>query len=145
MENDSPSIVVACDGSEQSLSAARMAGKLVEATGYPLKLLTVYPFSKSSVLVVAGVPHSTIEVEKQKHAREAFDPVKETIGAGAEAAEEIVLSGDPAHEILEYVHAHPGAHLVLGRRGYSVVRSLTLGSVSEKVVRHATGPVTVVG
>ncbi len=73
MDKGSPSIVVACDGSDQSLHAAKMAAKLAEAMGQPLKLLSVCPYSKSSTLVVAGVEHSKIEEEKQKYGREVFD------------------------------------------------------------------------
>ncbi|AOY86837.1 universal stress protein UspA [Marinobacter salinus] len=145
MEKGSPSIVVACDGSEQSSGAAKMAAELAKATGQPLKLVSVYPYSKSSTLVVAGVEHSKIEAEKQKYGREVFDAAKEAMDKEVPVAEEVLLHGDPAHEILEYMQGHPGTHLVLGRRGHSMVRSLTLGSVSEKIVRHAVGPVTVVG
>jgi nucleotide-binding universal stress UspA family protein len=72
-----------------------------------------------------------------------FDAAKEAVSK-LDPIEEILLKGDPAHEIIEYLEANPGTHLVLGRRGHSAVRSLTLGSISEKVIRHATGPVTVV-
>ncbi|MEO9522199.1 MULTISPECIES: universal stress protein [Marinobacter] len=145
MDKDSPCIVVACDGSEQSLSAAKLASDLAEAMGHPLKLLTVYPYAKSSVLVVAGVERGKIDEEREKHGQEVFGAARGVLGGQVEIREDILLNGDPAHEILEYMHNHPGAHLVLGRRGFSAVRSLLLGSVSEKVVRHATGPVTVVG
>ncbi|MBW4934117.1 universal stress protein [Marinobacter sp. F4206] len=145
MDKGSPSIVVACDGSVQSLSAAKMGAELAEATGHPLRLLTVYPASKESVLVISGVEHNEIEAGKQQHSRKVFDAAKDAIGGRTDATEEILLSGDPAHEIIEYMNAHPGTHLVLGRRGHSLVRSLTLGSVSEKIVRHVHGAVTVVG
>lgn len=145
MDKGSPSIVVACDGSEQSLTAAKMAAELAEAMGHPLKLLTVYPASKESVLVISGVEHSEIEAGKEQHSRKVFDAAKDAMRGRTDVAEEIFLSGDPAHEIIEYVNAHPGTHLVLGRRGHSMVRSLTLGSVSEKIVRHVHGAVTVVG
>ncbi|WP_228706173.1 universal stress protein [Marinobacter sp. LV10R520-4] len=73
-----------------------------------------------------------------------FDAAKEAVSGKLDPTEEILLKGDPAHEIIEYLEANPSTHMVLGRRGHSAVRSLTLGSVSEKVIRHATGPVTVV-
>ncbi|MBW7470801.1 universal stress protein [Marinobacter sp. M216] len=145
MDKDSPSIVVACDESVHSLNAAKMAAELADAMGHPLKLLTVYPASKESVLVISGVEHSEIEAGKHDYSRKVFDAAKDAIRGRTDAAEEVLLSGDPAHEILEYMNAHPGTHLVLGRRGHSLVRSLTLGSVSEKIVRHAHGAVTVVG
>lgn len=145
MAKDSPSFVIACDGSSQSLSAAKMAADLAEATGHPLKLLAVSPYSQSAALVIAGYEQTKVDAAKEQYGRKAFDATKVALGGRADSAEEILLSGDPAHEIIEYMHANPGTHLVLGRRGYSAVRSLTLGSVSEKIVRHATGPVTVVG
>ncbi|MEA1081066.1 universal stress protein [Marinobacter qingdaonensis] len=145
MDQEGPCLVVACDGSDQSLKAVKLAARLAEATGQPLKLLAIYPYAKSSSLVVAGVERGTIDAERARYGREVFDSAIPALGGLIDSPEEILLNGDPAHEILEYMHAHPDAHMVLGRRGYSMVRSLLLGSVSEKVVRHATGPVTVVG
>ncbi|MEQ9546954.1 MAG: universal stress protein [Marinobacter sp.] len=145
MDKGSQSIVVACDGSDQSLTAAKMAADLADATGHPLKLLAVSSYSKTDTLVIAGYEQTKVDAAKEEYGRKVFDATKEALGGRADSAEEILLSGDPAHEIIEYIHSNPGAHLVLGRRGYSAVRSLTLGSVSEKIVRHATGPVTVVG
>lgn len=145
MDKGSQSIVVACDGSDQSLSAAKMAADLADATGHPLKLLAVSPYSQTETLVIAGYEQTKVDAAKEQYGRKVFDATKEALGGRADSAEEILLSGDPAHEIIEYIHSNSGTHLVLGRRGYSAVRSLTLGSVSEKIVRHATGPVTVVG
>lgn len=47
MAKGTQSIVVACDGSEHSLHAAKMAAELAKATGNSLKLLTVFPGSKA--------------------------------------------------------------------------------------------------
>lgn len=59
-------------------------------------------------------------------------------------AEELVVLGDPAEEIINYVDNHPKALVVMRRRGLSAMKSLLLGSVSEKVMRHARGAVTLV-
>ncbi|MCK0163187.1 universal stress protein [Marinobacter sp. S6332] len=136
--------VVACDGSNHSVEAARMAAGLAKATGQSLKLLSVFPSARLERLIIGGVTPENIDAEVESFGREAFDAVKEAVRGTTDPAEEILLRGDPAKEILEYLEANAGAHLVLGRRGHSLVRSLTLGSISEKVVRHATGPVTVV-
>ncbi|MEQ8485646.1 MAG: universal stress protein [Pseudomonadales bacterium] len=45
---------------------------------------------------------------------------------------------------LAYLNKRPGTLAVMGRRGLSPIKSLLLGSVSDKVVRHATNPVLVV-
>lgn len=144
MAKVTPSIVVACDGSEQSLHAAKLAAELAKAMGHPLKLLSVFPGSKAERLVISGARPDQLEEIEEKYGREVFDSAREVVSKKAAPSEVILLKGDPAHEIIEYLEANPGTHLVLGRRGHSMVRSLTLGSISEKVVRHATGPVTVV-
>lgn len=144
MANVTSSIVVACDGSEQSLKAAKMAAELAKATGQQLKLLAVFPGSKVERMVISGVWPSDLEQEQKEYGRKVFDATKEAVSGLADPADEILLKGEPAHEIIEYLETNPGTHMVLGRRGHSTVRSLTLGSISEKVVRHATGPVTVV-
>jgi len=94
--------------------------------------------------VIRGVWPADLEQEKNEFGRKVFDAAKEALGGSVNPTEEVLLHGDPAHEIIEYLEANPGTHMVLGRRGHSGVRRLTLGSTSEKVVRHATGPVTVV-
>ncbi|WP_298449150.1 universal stress protein [uncultured Marinobacter sp.] len=137
-------IVVACDGSEHSLEAARMAAELAKAMGQPLKLLSVFPSSRVEKLVIGGAMPESIDEEVNSYGREVLDAARKAVGSTVESAEEVLLRGDPAKVILDYLEDNPGVHLVLGRRGHSLVRSLTLGSISEKVVRHASGPVTVV-
>ncbi len=144
MEKVTPSIVVACDGSGHSKQAARMAAELAKATGKPLKLLSVFPGARVGQLVIGGVSPSKVDEAVAKYGREVFDAAKEAVSGIVEPAEEVLLRGEPAKQILDYLDDNPGTHLVLGRRGYSMVRSLTLGSISEKLVRHAIGPVTVV-
>lgn len=145
MVKDTSNIVVACDGSEQSLHAVKTAAGLSAATGHPLKLLAVFPGSKVERLVISGVWPKELEKEQKEYGSKVFAAAKEAASGIAGVTEEVLLQGDPAHEILEYLDANPGSHLVLGRRGHSMVRSLTLGSISEKVIRHAASPVTVVG
>lgn len=145
MAKGTPSIVVACDGSEHSSHAAKMAAELAKATGQPLKLLAVFPGTRVERLIVSGVLQSDIEEEANEYGRKTFDTAKQTVSGVVEPTEEVLLKGDPAKEIIDYLENNPGTHMFLGRRGDSLVRSLTLGSVSEKVVRHAHGPVTVVG
>ena len=144
MAQGTQSIVVACDGSEHSSNATRMAAELAEATGQPLKLLAVFPGTRLERLIVSGVLQSDIDKEASEYGRKVFDIAKQAASGIVEPAEEVLLKGDPAKELVEYLDENPGSHMFLGRRGDSMLRSLTLGSVSEKVVRHAHRPVTVV-
>ncbi|MHA7926100.1 MAG: universal stress protein [Marinobacter sp.] len=144
MANGTQSFVVACDGSEHSSHAAKIAAELAKATGQSLKLLAVFPGTRLERLIVSGIPQSDIDEEANEYGRKAFDAAKQAVSGIVEPAEEVLLKGDPAKEIVEYLDENHGSHMFLGRRGDSMLRSLTLGSVSEKVVRHAHGPVTVV-
>lgn len=144
MPKNTSNVVVACDGSEHSLQAAKMAANLAKALEQPFKLLTVFPGSQAERLVIGGVWPKDVDQKQKEFGESAFNAAQKAVSDIIEPSEQVLLRGDPAHEIIEYLEDHPGTHMVLGRRGHSQVRSLTLGSISEKVLRHAKGPVTVV-
>lgn len=60
------------------------------------------------------------------------------------AVERELLSGDPAQEILQTVNAKHCDLIVMGTHGRSGLGRLLMGSVAERVVRHATCPVLTV-
>ena len=63
--------------------------------------------------------------------------------AGLEA-ESVILKGNPAEKILDFADEHDIDLIVVGSLGKSGIERFALGSVSEKVVRHAKVPVLVV-
>lgn len=137
-------IVIACDGSGHSENVAKAAANLANALGQPIKLLTVFPGSRAERLIISGVWPGDLEKEKKEFGETAFNAASQALNGLAEPEDKVLLQGDPAHEIIDYLDEHPGAHLVIGRRGHSLIKSLALGSICEKVVRHAKNPVTVV-
>lgn len=52
--------------------------------------------------------------------------------------------GRPARAILEYADEHGIEHIIMGSHGREGVSRLVLGSVAERVMRHAPIPVTIV-
>lgn len=62
---------------------------------------------------------------------------QEAEGAGVENVSVAVLDGDPAKRILEYAKRQDVDCIVMGHRGLSDVKSLLLGSVSQKVSNQA--------
>jgi len=58
--------------------------------------------------------------------------------------EEETSVGDPAEEIIRYTEDDHSVLVIIGRRGLSRMKSLMLGSVSDKVIRHAQSPVMVI-
>jgi hypothetical protein len=60
------------------------------------------------------------------------------------AAEPLLKAGKPAEEILDAADEGQFDVIVIGSRGKSAAARFLMGSVSERVVRHATRPVLVV-
>ena len=56
----------------------------------------------------------------------------------------LVLSGAPAAEIVRYANDHAIDLIVMGTHGRGMVAHALMGSVAEKVVRHAPCPVLTV-
>lgn len=143
----SKQIVVALDGSEGGYEALTTAASLARAMGRELALLYVYPHVPATAATMAGLSalsRDSLKELKDESARQVFGEAEAKLGSGHKIAEKHVLWGDPAEEIIGFMEAHADCHLVLGRRGMSKMRRLLLGSVSDKVVRHAPGLVTVV-
>ena len=58
--------------------------------------------------------------------------------------ESIVLKGDPAEKIVNFAEGQNVDMIVVGSLGKGGFERLVIGSVSEKVVRHAKVPVLIV-
>ncbi len=94
---------------------------------------------------MAGMSRADIDQAAQAAAQKAFDQTREALGdAGGVAVEQETSMGDPAEEVIRYTEDTPGAMVVIGRRGLSRMKSLMMGSVSDKVIRHAQTPVMVI-
>lgn len=76
--------------------------------------------------------------------QEVLTKVLSALGDRDREPESVTLVGDPAVEILSYLDNRQDVLAVMGRRGQSKIKTLLLGSISEKVVRHTRTPVTVV-
>jgi nucleotide-binding universal stress UspA family protein len=64
--------------------------------------------------------------------------------AGARDVTKRICAGDIADEILDVAETETADILVMGRRGLGRVREVLLGSVSQKVLHHATCKVVIV-
>ena len=141
-------IVVALDGSGHSLEALSAARDLAKAMGRELHGLYVYPWTQEASVIFKRESRGSgaeLHQTRDQSAGEVFDEAELALGASGVLVKRHVLLGEPAEEILAFLQANPGAHLVMGRRGLSKIKSLLMGSVSDKVTRHAAGLVTVVG
>lgn len=137
-------IVVPVDGSDGSHRAAHFAATVSSALGIPLTLAHVIPMTPESVMSLSQRTKSEVEEIQRQRAATVLAKARESLGEAGQGAEEVVLSGDPAEELLRYIGSNPDVLVVMGRRGLSPVKALMLGSVSEKVLRGASGSVTLV-
>jgi nucleotide-binding universal stress UspA family protein len=136
-----PDIVVGTDGSEQSRTAVRWAAAEARLRAASLKILTAYSWnwppeafgSMGELPDVIAQQFDQLAADAAAEAR-ALEPGIEISGAA--------VIGDPASVLLDA--GRTAAMLVVGNRGRGGFASLLLGSVSQQVTTHATGPVVVV-
>ncbi len=64
--------------------------------------------------------------------------------AGAEEVALESIEGDPAGVILDAVKSFDVDTIVMGNRGFSELKGLLVGSVSQKILHHTGVPVTIV-
>ncbi len=149
-------ILVATDGSDHALHAARFAGMLSRATGAAISIVTVH--NDDAVMLnamgpaiwPATVPYSSMtaeEIRKNVEDNAAESLLPETVhacGDGARIQDTVQLWGQIAEQICQFADEHQCDLIVLGTRGQSNFSRLLLGSVSTQVTSHAHCPVTLV-
>jgi nucleotide-binding universal stress UspA family protein len=133
-------ILVAYDGSDEAKRTLDWAAQLSRGTpGSSVTVIGVAP-------ALAAAPHISDAVDPSSDVplhRRQLDEAASILASAAIQAETIVRIGKPAEEILDA--AEEGFDLVvLGHRGMGAARRFLMGSVSERVVRHAARPVLVV-
>ncbi|XOV82429.1 MAG: universal stress protein [bacterium] len=144
--NEFEEVMVPVDGSESAERAALFGARLAAALECTLTLAHVVALTSESVMAMAKMSKEEIQGHQQQIAKVPLEQAQAAI-AGLDihvTAEPLVLIGDPAEEILNYLSKHPKTLVVMGRRGQSGIRRLAMGGVSDKVIRYADGPVTLV-
>ena len=137
-------ILVPIDGSENSIRAARFALEMADAMSVPLRLFYVFPAASVEIIGMAGMSRADIDQAAQASAQRAFNKVREALGQTAVEIDDETSIGDPAEEIIRYTEDDHSVLVIMGRRGLSRMQSLLMGSVSDKVSRHARSPITLV-
>ncbi|HDM66794.1 MAG TPA: universal stress protein [Thermoplasmatales archaeon] len=142
-------LLVAYDGSEASKRAIEVTLQCVDKEDI-VTLLTVIPAelmeSSFTKMLLPTIDLSSIikpGTFKEK-ALETLREVAEKIKPHVREVNLAVESGDPADEILLSAKKHQVDIIVLGYKGYGKEGRFLLGSVTDKVVRHAGVSVLVV-
>jgi nucleotide-binding universal stress UspA family protein len=141
---DPSGILIATDGSKSSDRAADLGIKF--ARQYGAKVYAVYGKNVTAydtvIIDEAWCTEALQEYDKEAH-RATSSIVDKAKFAGLDAVPSI-LKGVVADEILNFADKHGVDLIVVGSHGRVGFERFALGSVSEKVVRHAKVPVLVV-
>ncbi len=142
-------IIIAYDGSVASKRAVEMALKSSDKDD-ELTLLTVIPaeLAESSFtrMLLPTIDLSSVVKSGsfKERAVETLSKVVAEIENNVKKVNIAVESGDPADEILMSAKKYEADIIVLGYKGYGKEGRFLLGSVTDKVVRHAGVSVLVV-
>jgi nucleotide-binding universal stress UspA family protein len=130
-------ILVPIDGSGNSILASKQAAELAKIMG-----------AKLTVLHAIDIPlQFRTEIgykdDLKEEGKKILEKVKEHLAEYNISYFEKIVLGNPAQVIIE--EAKEGYDLVvIGNRGLGTVEGWVMGSVSQRVVRHAPCPVLVI-
>jgi nucleotide-binding universal stress UspA family protein len=138
-------ILFATDGSPSAKTAAREATELAKATGWSLRVITVWRAPILTGYGFAPAPYmpELADVEREHAEKVAREAVEAAGAAGIEATWEL-RQGDAPDEICAAANESSARLIVIGAHGWGTLQRLVFGSVSTAVLHHAQCPVLVV-
>jgi nucleotide-binding universal stress UspA family protein len=134
-------ILLATDGSEQAVPAARHALALARQTGAALEVVYVVD---SHLAFRLGVLKDEAVRELTRDGERALQAVSEQAREAGVETETHLVEGRPGEDIVRESEDLDADLIVIGSHGQGVLTDILLGSVSQYVVHHARVPVCVV-
>ena len=135
------SILLAVDGSNHSIRAAREAIK-VATFNKDAKLTVVYVADHNNAKT--EVLHSNSNEELDLARRKRLQPIEEALATNGVDYVVKILHGTPGPSIVEFANDGDYDMLIIGSRGLNALQEMVLGSVSHKVIKRVDCPVLVV-
>jgi nucleotide-binding universal stress UspA family protein len=138
-------IVVGVDGSDGAQRALEWAAAEARLRSADLRVVHAYRTEWVYYPEFAAVRTLVNPADLAEQAKELVDRCVEQLGAlgeGLTVTTEAINDANAAHALLE--HAADAEMIVMGSRGLGGFGGLLLGSVSQKVVHHASVPVVII-
>ncbi len=132
------SILLAVDGSDESLEAAKLLTRLPFRTKPEVSILTVLA---EVVTDEIGREARTLEEEV---AQSSYDKASEVLETAGFTTKHITKNGHPSRMIIQVAEEMNADMIALGARGHSAVYRVVLGSTADFVANHAKCSVLVV-
>ena len=137
-------IVVGSDGSPTADRAVDVAGELARRYGARLHVVTAYQPVRSMLLAGVGAaaggpvaPPAWLGDDECVAAEEVVRRAGDRLAQSGVRATATTRLGDPADALLAVAEELDADLLVVGNRGMTGVRRYLLGSVADRVARHA--------
>ncbi len=124
-----PKVLLPVDGSEHSRRAVQFAGCLGASLGKSLTGITLLHVNTEG-------KGNRIE-DKIVSFIDEREEILRDLGTAAEI-EKLVVSGDPAQEIIRIAHEGKFSTIIMARRGLSEIKGLIMGSVTNKIIHSAS-------
>lgn len=139
-------VLVATDGSDSALRASQVLADLLSGRAAEARLLVVLSFELDPYTLLGEELADAAERTRMvaQAVEEATARPRHVLEAAGRSVSVAHRFGNPADEILEEAEEWAPDLVVMGRRGLSGPARWLLGSVSERVMRHARVPVLIV-
>lgn len=140
-------ILTAVDFSEMSGDVLHYAARLAAMSpGARLLVANVVPDPLREPWMVEAVGMDFAQLQKAwiAEAYGRLEGLTQHEGLALDAFETVVVAGKPADALIELASDRAVDAIVIGTHGYGAVKHMLLGSVAERVLRHARCPVITV-
>jgi len=135
-------ILLAVDGSDHALHAARMAANMARGMK-PKELRIVVAYD--TIPTYLGEPNMQFAIDsRKKEADEILAAAIKEVGAVPCEIHTEIIEGSPAEAIITVAETRNSEIIIMGSRGLGRLAELLLGSTSQKVVAQAHCPVLIV-
>jgi len=137
-------ILVAVDGSEISVRAAKHANTLARRLAKPAKIFLVAVDAAPFPGVVTRIGREAMDrIHAENHER-MLAPARKALARSKADVREMPLVGEPAETLLAAARDCKADIIVMGSHGRGAIKGIVLGSVSSKVIAQSELPVTIV-
>ena len=135
-------VLLAVDGSEHALHAARTAADLARTmNSKDLRIVVSYDF----IPPYLGEPNMQYAIDaRMEEAKAILQRAIDEVGDVPCEINTELIEGSAAEAILDVATTRKSDVIVMGSRGLGKLAGLLLGSTSQKVVAHAPCPVLIV-
>jgi len=135
------SIIVALDGSDQSLCALNHGRAIAECFGSRLILVHAFPHTSD---LRDSIEYNNLVAMRIKRGEEIIETARKQLGQTSLKVDEELLEGPAADAILAVAATRKCELIVMGSRGMGALKGMVLGSVSNEVSHYSRCPVMVV-